>query len=98
MTCCVAAICDDGASIVLVADKMIGAGYVESEPDVHKAIQIHRDWWVLFAGNDISPVFEITDSIRDEIERKRSLYVEDVEEAVEQAYENARLRRAIRPC
>jgi hypothetical protein len=31
MTTCVASICDEGNAIVLVADKMIGMGYVESE-------------------------------------------------------------------
>lgn len=95
MTCCIAAICDDGDAIVLVADKMIGAGFVESQPDIQKVIKVHRDWWVMFAGDDISPVFEITDLVRNEIERRRSLYVENVEEAVEQSYESARIKRAI---
>jgi hypothetical protein len=59
MTVCVATICDNGKSIILVADKMIGIGFIESEPDINKLLQLHKDWWVLFAGNDISPVFDV---------------------------------------
>jgi len=36
MTNCVAAVCDNGNALVMVADKMIGMGYVESELEVTK--------------------------------------------------------------
>ena len=52
MTTCVAAICDNGDAIILVADKMIGTGYIESELDITKIRSIHKDWWMLFAGDD----------------------------------------------
>jgi hypothetical protein len=71
MTVCVAAVCDDGKSIILVADKMIGIGFIESEPDIHKLLQLHKDWWVLFAGDDISPVFDIIDYSKEAILKKQ---------------------------
>ena len=61
MTTCIAAVCDWGSAIVLIADKMIGMGYVESELEVTKMREIHKNWWMLFAGDDISPVFDIVD-------------------------------------
>lgn len=64
MTCCVAAVCDNGKSIVLVADKLIGFQFVEAQPDIKKIIQVHKNWWIMFAAEDISPVFEIADSIK----------------------------------
>jgi hypothetical protein len=36
MTCCVAALCDKAKSIVLISDKMIGTGMIESEPEITK--------------------------------------------------------------
>jgi 20S proteasome alpha/beta subunit len=61
MTVCVAALCENGKALVMAADKMVGMGYVEGEPDISKMRPLHRDWWVLFAGDDISPVFDIID-------------------------------------
>ncbi len=71
MTCCVAAICDDGKTIILVADRMVGVGFIESEPDINKLRQLHKDWWILFAGDDISPVFDIIDYTKDTIREKQ---------------------------
>ena len=61
MTVCVAAICENGKAVVLAADKMMGMGYVEGEPDISKMRPLHKDWWVLFAGDDIPSVFDIID-------------------------------------
>src|SRR2546425_11768440 len=61
MTVCVGAICENGKALVLAADKMIGMGFVEGEPDISKLRKLHKDWWVLFAGDDITPVFDIID-------------------------------------
>jgi hypothetical protein len=32
---------------------MIGIGFIESEPDINKLLQLNKSWWVLFAGDDI---------------------------------------------
>jgi hypothetical protein len=46
MTVCVAAICDNGKTIILVSDRMIGPGFIESEPNLNKVIKLHGQWWV----------------------------------------------------
>jgi 20S proteasome alpha/beta subunit len=103
MTCCIAAVCDDGKNIVLVADKMIGIGFIESEPDINKLLQLHKNWWVLFAGDDISPVFDIVDyakrHIRDSLVKAKSNADEPIDlrlamDAIRTGYEKKRLEEA----
>jgi hypothetical protein len=64
MTCCVASICDEGKSIVLVSDKMIGTGMIESEPEISKVLWLHKNWRVMLAGDDIAPAFPIVDTAK----------------------------------
>lgn len=61
MTVCVAAVCDGGKALVLLADKMVGLGYVTSDLDITKMRPLHKDWWILFSGDDLTPVFDIID-------------------------------------
>jgi hypothetical protein len=42
MTCCVAALCDQSKSIILVADKMVGMGMIEGEPDIRKVLFLQK--------------------------------------------------------
>jgi 20S proteasome alpha/beta subunit len=72
MTCCVAALCDKGKSIVLVADKMVGMGMIESEPEISKVFRIHKGWRVMLAGDDIAPAFPVIDSARHELRNARN--------------------------
>ena len=44
---------------MLVADRMVGIGFIQAEPEIKKVLRLHRDWWVMVAGDDISPVFDI---------------------------------------
>jgi 20S proteasome alpha/beta subunit len=103
MTCCIAAICDDGKNIVLVADKMIGIGFIESEPDINKLLQLHKNWWVLFAGDDVSPVFDIVDyakrEIGDALKKKNQHLSEPIDlqlamDAIRNSYEKKRMEEA----
>jgi 20S proteasome alpha/beta subunit len=94
MTTCVATVCDDGNAIVLVADKMIGMGYVESELEITKMRQIHPDWWVLFAGDDISPVFDIVDYAKIGLDQKKPMSVSDAQEAIRVAFARKRMEEA----
>lgn len=103
MTVCVAAICDNGKTIILVADRMIGVGYIESEPEINKLRELCKDWWVLFAGDDISPVFDVIDFSKEAIrEKKKKAKLSDdvsppvnmVMEAVTESYEKKRLGQA----
>jgi len=93
MTCCVAALCDKGKSIVLVADKMIGTGMIEGEPEITKILSFHRHWRVMLAGDDIAPAFQIIDSIRQKVSRRRALSVLQAMNAFNAAY--AKERREI---
>jgi hypothetical protein len=90
MTCCVAALCDKGKSIVLVADKMIGSGMIEGEPEITKILTFHRHWRVMLAGDDISPAFPIIDSVKQKLSRKRALAVRQVMDAFKASYRRER--------
>jgi 20S proteasome alpha/beta subunit len=94
MTTCVAAVCDDGNAIVLVADKMIGMGYIESELEITKMRQIHRDWWMLFAGDDITPVFDIVDYAKAKLNQQEPASIGEVQEAVKLAFAQKRMENA----
>ena len=105
MTVCVAAICDNGKALVLVADKMIGIGFIESEPDINKLKELHKGWWVLFAGDDISPVFDIIDYAKEAIRKKQEkanvpptdpICLATAMEAIQESYERKRLEEAER--
>src|SRR5271166_2593196 len=86
MTVCIAAMCQDRKAIVLAADKMIGVGYIESEPDIEKYFQIHRDWWVMIAGDDIDPAFDIVERVKNRLGRGASASAAKVTEVVTEAY------------
>ncbi len=94
MTCCVAALCDDRKAIVLAADKMIGFGMIESEPSISKIFKIHSDWWVMVAGNDIAPAFDIVDAAKRRVLRKKNISVDEATAAVYESYQGERARQA----
>lgn len=52
MTFCVAMLCDKSKALILAADKMIGIGWIETEPDITKILDLHKNWKVMFAGDD----------------------------------------------
>jgi hypothetical protein len=70
MTCCVAALCDDRKTLILIADKMIGNWTIQSELNISKILPIEDGWWLLYAGEDISPVFDIIDNMKGLISKK----------------------------
>jgi 20S proteasome alpha/beta subunit len=94
MTTCVAAVCDYGNTIVMVADKMIGMGYVESELEVTKMRQLHPDWWMLFAGDDLTSVFDIVDYAKADLDQKQPATLAAVKTAVTEAYAKRRIEDA----
>lgn len=94
MTTGVAAICEDGNAIVLVADKMIGVGWIESELEITKMRPIHTNWWMLFAGDEISPVFDIVDYARAGIGQNTSPSIADVQDAIKIAFARKRMEEA----
>ena len=94
MTTCNAVVCDDGNAIVLVADKMIGMGYVESELEITKMRPIHKEWWMLFAGEDITPVFDIVDYSKARLNQKEPSSVGEAQDAVKAAFAQKRMEMA----
>jgi len=87
VTCCIAALCDNRKAIVLAADKMISwKDVIESEPDIHKISQLARDWWVMFSGNDIGPVFDVVDRAKQKLSGKRAVGLQEATDAVETSY------------
>jgi len=91
MTCCIAALCDERESIILVADRMVGTGMIEGEPDIKKVFALHKHWRVMLAGNDISPAFPIIDSVRQKLTLHRGrLTVQHVMDAVYGSYRDER--------
>jgi hypothetical protein len=94
MTTCVAAITDEGKALILVADKMIGVGWVESELEITKMREVHQDWWMLFAGDDLTPVFDIVDYTKSRLKVDAPASIGDVQEAVKAAFAQKRMENA----
>ncbi len=90
MTCCVAALCDDRMAIVMAADKMVGMAGMESEPDISKIFRLHKNWFVMLAGNGISPAFDVIDDARKQFSRKNALRIEEATRIVSDAYQKKR--------
>lgn len=63
MTCCVAALCAKGNAIALITDKRIGMGAIATESALPKYIPVAKNWFLLYSGDDISSIFDISDRI-----------------------------------
>jgi 20S proteasome alpha/beta subunit len=94
MTCCVAALADYGKSIVLVADKMIGLGMIETEPDISKIIVLQKGWRVLISGDDVAPAYPIIEAAKKSLIGPKKYNVGEVMNAVYNAYSAERLAAA----
>jgi hypothetical protein len=94
ITVCVATLCDDGKTIVLASDKMVGMGYVEAELDNTKMQAIHPQWYMMMAGNDITPLFELGDLARAEMPLTREVSLADVMQVMQRNYQSIRIKRA----
>ncbi len=94
MTVCLATLCDLGRAIVLVADKMVGVGYIEGELENVKVQPIHSQWYMMMSGSDISPLFELADLARAELPMPKPAPLEHVMEVMQRNYELIRIRRA----
>lgn len=91
MTTCVAALCEDSKAIILVSDKMLGMTFIESEPDICKAFQIHRDWWLLIAGDGIETIEPIKNATIENMKPfPDGATLVDAIKATETAYESKR--------
>jgi len=94
MTTCVGVVCDEGKTIILAADKMIGFGYIESEPDISKIRYLHKNWRVLIAGNGLEPAFTIIDIARSTLAPIPAPTLDVAMDALETAYQDKRTHDA----
>jgi 20S proteasome alpha/beta subunit len=94
MTTCNAVVCDDGKTIIMVADKLIGVGYIQSELKITKMRPIHKDWWMLFAGDDLTPIFDIVDYAKARLDQNAPMSIVEVQEAVKAAFAQKRIENA----
>lgn len=99
MTCCVACICDNGKTIVSVADRMVGVGFIESELDISKTLEFHKGWRVLLSGDDIMPVFDIIDYTKKYLNEKKvadtdTISLQTAMDAVRESHEKKRMEEA----
>jgi hypothetical protein len=94
MTICIATLCDNRKSLVLVADKMLGTGFVQAELNIQKRLRLRRDWWAMLAGNDISPAFDVVDHARQALSALEQVTVDDVAREITDSYQKKRLADA----
>lgn len=95
MTCCVAALCDKAKSIILVSDRMLGMGMIESEPEINKVLQLHKNWRVMLAGDDIAPAYPIVDTAKQKLSGfKTAPTLKQVVDAVYRSYCTERVEQS----
>jgi len=93
VTCCVAIMCERRRALVLVADRMLGAGFAEAELRMSKIRPLHPDWYVMIAGNNVGPAFDIIDKSAILL-RGRPHTVDEVEETLAAHYRARRMDEA----
>jgi len=94
MTVCVAALADDGKTVVYAADKMIGTGFIETELGQEKILPLGDRWRVLISGNNIAPAFDIVDRARDKLATTGATTYKAAAAAMEEAWAEKRLEAA----
>lgn len=90
MTVCVAALCERRRALVLVSDKMVGMGLVQTELKIEKVRRLCPDWWIMIAGDDVSFAFDVTDYAKAALAGKSNLEASYVITEVEKAYRKRR--------
>lgn len=77
-----------------MSDKMVGLGFVEAELENSKVQALHSQWFMMMAGDDIAPLFELGDLARAEMPPSVEVSLEQVMEVLQRNYELIRTRRA----
>jgi hypothetical protein len=70
MTCCIAAMCDEGKKIVTVSDHMLTMGDFSADGLALKNDLLHRNWFALWS-DDASYVTAILDLVRKQLDRDK---------------------------
>jgi len=88
MTVCIASLAPPERMVVAVCDRMISTGFTSSDKVAIKIKDISLKWFVMFAGNDISPVHPIAARIADALtEYPDDIQLETVVKVVCAAYQ-----------
>lgn len=61
-------ICDGGKTIVTVCDAMISTGYTSNDFSTLKNVRLTKNWGLLYAGNDISPIVPILEDVKTKLQ------------------------------
>ena len=85
MTIGIAAVCDWGRYIILASDQMISTEDYAGEGTI-KLWSIHRDWGLVYAGNDLAHISPIYERARDKLNPSASVSAENVTNAMLEAY------------
>jgi hypothetical protein len=68
--------------LVVAADRMVRSTRCGSEAEFHKISRLHKDWWLMLAGDDVDPAFDIIDSVKRKLNGEDHLSVDKVASAV----------------
>ncbi len=95
MTVCIAALCDRGQSVIVVADRMITSGLmIEFEHESPKIEKLCKQCFASTSGDALAHT-ELFDTVHQEIDELRQPSVEQVAECIKHAYQEVRQRRIL---
>lgn len=85
LTLCIAAICDQGKSIVAVSDLQISSEEPTADGQAKRAAMIAANWWVMCSAADVQTPTPLITSVRDKLwGQKRT--AQEVAAALSSAY------------
>ena len=93
MTICIAAICDNGHTLILAADREIGIGFTSADFPDGKFGSLCKDWSAGIAGT-VSNATDVYDVARTRCRAVEHIGTIDVRAALEIGYREARMRQA----
>ena len=94
MTVCIAALCEERKALVLATDRMVRSTRFGTEAEFHKTWRLHKDWWLMLAGDDVAPAFDIIDAVKKKLDGQDRFSVDDVERAVTESHREKRAAEA----
>src|SRR5579863_1759155 len=87
MTVCIAGICGDN-SIIAVCDMMLSTYDFSADDMALKFRDVHKDWKVMFAGNDVGRVMHVIKQAADALLGQDRCSRTDVEAAMRTAFQH----------
>jgi hypothetical protein len=90
MTVGIAALCDNGNTIVLCADRQFSTGYTSGESRTGKHNNFGENWYVAYAANNVPNAFEVIMTARPTVMELEDKVWHDVIPAIERGYRKVR--------